>query len=187
MTGKNAGSALWVVFTRVGHVQSIFLGLEVGLLIVCAGAFAHRFSLEMDLVGVVQEPVEDRVGERGIADVVVPEFERELAGDESGATADAVVEQFEQVVAFARTEGSDGEVVDHHEIDLGDGGETFAEAAVGVTQAELLEQPRGAQIERGQALAAGLVGEGTAEEGLAAAGGAVNDEILCRSGSNRNC
>jgi hypothetical protein len=29
-------------------------------------------------VGVVQEPVEDRVGKRGIADVVVPEFERQL-------------------------------------------------------------------------------------------------------------
>ena len=94
---------------------------------VCGGSFAHRFSLEMDFVGVVQEPVEDRVGKRGIADVVVPEFERKLAGDESGASADAVVEQFEQVVAFAWAEGRNGEVIDRDEIDFGDGGETFAD------------------------------------------------------------
>ena len=47
-----------------------------------------------------------------------------------------------------------------------------------MTEAQFLEQAGGAQIERGQTLAAGLVGEGTAEEGLAAAGSAVNDEIL---------
>ena len=104
--------------------------------------------------------------------------ERKLAGDERGAAADAIVEEFEQVGAFARAEGRNGEVVDHHEIDLGDGGEAFAEAAVGVTEAEFLEQPRRAQVERGQALAAGLMGEGAAEKGLAAAGGAVNEEIL---------
>jgi hypothetical protein len=108
----------------------------------------------------------------------VPEFERELAGDEGGAPADAVVEEFQQVVAFARADGRNGEIVDDYEVNLGDDGETFAEAAVGVTQAKLLEQPGGAQIERGQTLAAGLVGEGTAEKGLAAAGGAVNDEIV---------
>ena len=30
MTGVNAGSALLMVFTRVGHVQSIFFDFEVG-------------------------------------------------------------------------------------------------------------------------------------------------------------
>src|SRR5437773_6702896 len=132
----------------------------------------------MDLMGVVQEPIEDRVGEGRIADVVVPELEWKLAGDERRAAADAVVEEFEQVTAFARADGRDGEVIDHHEIDLGDGGEAFAEAAVGMTEAEFLEQPGSAQIQRGQALTAGLVGEGATKKRLAATGGAVNDEIL---------
>ena len=90
-------------------------------------------------MGVVQKPVEDRIGERWITDVVVPEFEWKLAGDEGGASADTVVEEFEEVIAFARAEGRNGEVIDHHEVDLGDGGEAFAEAAISVTEAEFLE------------------------------------------------
>jgi hypothetical protein len=71
-------------------------------LIGCAGAFTHRFlRFEMDFVGIVHEPVEDGVGERRIADVVVPEVERKLAGDERRAAADTVIEEFEQVTAFA--------------------------------------------------------------------------------------
>jgi hypothetical protein len=85
-------------------------------LIGCAGAFTHRFlRFEMDFVGIVHEPVEDGVGERRIADVVVPEVERKLAGDERRAAADTVIEEFEQVTAFARAEGRNGEVIDHHD------------------------------------------------------------------------
>ena len=52
------------------------IGSGSGLLFACGGPFAHRFfAFEVDLVGVMQEPVEDRVGERRIADVVVPQFE----------------------------------------------------------------------------------------------------------------
>ena len=104
MTGKNAGSALLMAFTRVGRVQSIFLRLWSGLF-VCSGSFAHRFfCLEMNLVSVMQEPVEDCIGKRWITDVVVPQFEWQLAGDEGGASANAVVEELEEVVAFTRTE-----------------------------------------------------------------------------------
>src|SRR6266508_1636828 len=132
----------------------------------------------MDLVSVVQEPVEDGVGERRIADVVVPMIERQLAGEKGGASADAVVEQFEQIVALVRSDGRNGEVVDQHEVDLGDGSEAFTEAAIGVTQAQFLEQSRRTQVQRGQTLATGLVGESASEEGLAATGSAVNDQIL---------
>ena len=90
-------------------------------------------------MGIVHEPVEDRVGEGRITDVIVPVIERQLAGDERGAPADTVVEEFEQIIAFARAEGRNGEVIDHHEVDPGDDGEPFAEAAVGVTEAEFLE------------------------------------------------
>ena len=75
-------------------------------------------------------------------------------------------------------DGRDGEVVDQDEVDLGDGGEAFAEAAVGVADAELVEQPRRAQVQRGEALPARLLGKRAGEEGLAAAGGAVDQEIL---------
>ena len=47
--------------------------------------FSHRLSLQADLVGVVDEAVEDGVGQGGIADVLVPVFDGQLAGDEGGA------------------------------------------------------------------------------------------------------
>ena len=111
----------------------------------------------MDLVGAVHEPIEDRVSECGIADVLVPVLDRKLTGDEGGSHADPIIEQLEQIGALARADRGDGKVIDEQHVDLGDGGQAFAEAAVGVTQAELIEQPRRAQVQRGQALAAGLV------------------------------
>src|SRR4051794_3246488 len=102
----------------------------------------------------------------------MPMIGRELAGDKRRASADTIIEEFEQVIAFAWSDGRDGEIVDEHEVDLGDRGEAFAEAAIGVTEAEFLEQTRRTQIQRGQALTAGLMSEGTAKKGLAAAGGA---------------
>ena len=38
----------------------------------------------------VHEPVEDSVGERGVADVVVPVLDGQLAGDEGGTHADEI-------------------------------------------------------------------------------------------------
>src|SRR5208283_1743911 len=101
-----------------------------------------------------------------------------LAGDECGSGADAIVEQFEQIGALARTHRGDGEVVDQDEVNFGDGCEALAEAAVGVTDAEFVEQAWRAQVERGQPLPTRLLGQCAGEEGLAAAGGAMNEQIL---------
>jgi len=49
-----------------------------------------------------REVGEDRVGQGGIADQVLPMLDRQLAGDEGGALAVAIVEQFEQKLPFYR-------------------------------------------------------------------------------------
>jgi len=149
-----------MAFTDLGTAATVGAG---------GGAFTHRFSFEVELVGAVHEPVEDGVGEGRVAEVVVPMLDRKLAGDERRTSADAVVEQFEQVGALPRAHRRNGEVVDQDEIDLGDGGEAFAEAAVGVTDAEFVEQPRRAQVKRGEPLPTRLLGQCTGDEGLAAA------------------
>ena len=43
--------------------------------------FRMDFSVEVEPVGVVDELIEDGVGEGRFADVVMPGFDRELAGD----------------------------------------------------------------------------------------------------------
>lgn len=97
----------------------------------------------------VQKAIQDGVGERRVADVFVPVLDGQLAGDQSGSGADAIVQQLEQIGALPRANGGDRKVIDHHEVDLGDGGQSSAKAAVGMTKTEFIEQPRGAQIQSG--------------------------------------
>ena len=75
-------------------------------------ALADRFTLEMDLVGAVHEAIEDRVGERGIADVVVPVLDWKLTGHDGGSGPDPIIEHLEQIGALARADRGDGKVVD---------------------------------------------------------------------------
>ncbi len=47
----------------------------------------------------MDEPVEDRVGERRVLQPGVPVFQWQLAGNDRGARANAIVEHFEQIVS----------------------------------------------------------------------------------------
>src|SRR5512146_2767034 len=105
----------------------------------------------------MNEAIEDGVGERGIANVVMPVADGQLAGHDASASAGAIIEQLEQIVAFPRSDRRDGKVVDQQDVDLGDGGKTLAEAAVGVTEIEFLEQTWCPHVQRAQALATSLM------------------------------
>ena len=74
--------------------------------------FPHGLSLHFDLVCVVNETVEDRVGKSGVADHLVPVVDGELALDQGGAVAVAVVEDLQQVEALFVGPGSQSPVED---------------------------------------------------------------------------
>ena len=46
-----------------------------------------------------QEAVKDGIGQ-GLAEVVMPELDRELTGDQGGAEARAVLDEFQKVIAL---------------------------------------------------------------------------------------
>ena len=74
-----------------------------GVKSVAAGSdLAHAFSFQDQAVGVVDEAVEDGVGQRWIADDVMPMLDRHLAGDDGRCPAVAIVDDFEQVAALLR-------------------------------------------------------------------------------------
>ena len=60
----------------------------------------------------MHDAVEDGVGQCWVVEVGVPGLDRQLAGDQGRTRADAVVQQFEQVVALGRADARDREVVD---------------------------------------------------------------------------
>jgi hypothetical protein len=115
-----------------GDVKSVALG----------GDLAHAFSFQDETVGVVDEAVEDGVGERRIADDIVPVFDRDLAGDDGGGAAVAIVDDFEQVAALVGGHRREPPVIEDEQLDAGEAGEETAVAAVAAGECERLEQPR---------------------------------------------
>ena len=64
--------------------------------------FAHRFTryLEHDAMTLMNETVQDRVCQGRIAEIGMPGIDGLLAGDQRGASVDAVIEDFEQIRAI---------------------------------------------------------------------------------------
>lgn len=139
--------------------------------------FSHGSSFQFDSVCIVYEPVEDGVGQRGVAHVVVPELEGKLAGDDGGGAAVAVLEDLQEIPTIAVAHGGKSQVIDEQDVDLGDPGKELAVAAVGAGQGELLEETGAADVEGAVAFAAGLVGQGAGDEGLAHARGAGDQDV----------
>ena len=52
--------------------------------------FAERFATQLDAMGVVDDTIQDRVGESRVIDQVVPAVHRDLAGNQRCATTVAI-------------------------------------------------------------------------------------------------
>ncbi len=65
---------------------------------------AHAVAVELDAVGVVDDAIEDGVGQGGIADDLVPALDRQLAGDQQRAGVVAVLDDLEQIAALLGAE-----------------------------------------------------------------------------------
>jgi hypothetical protein len=76
------------------------LGLVgVGALGLLRLASAHRGAFQGEPMSLVDQAVQDGVPKGGVADARVPVLEGELAGDEGGAAAVAILQDFEQVAS----------------------------------------------------------------------------------------
>src|SRR5262245_17671836 len=129
-------------------------------------------------MGVVQEPVADRVSQRGLPDEVVPLGRGMLARDDRGAAAVAILENLEQVAALLILRRGEAPVVEEEHVEAGELAEEPAVGAVGPGQAQVVEQARDTAIAGAVAAATGLGGEGTGHEALAGAGGAGDEDLL---------
>ncbi len=66
----------------------------------CSRALTHALAGKGQPVRVVDEAVQDGIGQGRIADRFVPVLHRELTGNDRGAAAVAVFEDFQQVAPF---------------------------------------------------------------------------------------
>src|SRR5690606_13893832 len=107
-----------------------FWGSVVGFGVLSAG-----WPAQLEVVGAVQDAVADRVCQGGVADVLVPVLRRELTSDDHGPGIVAVIEKFEQVLAFLVVQGSDGKVVDDEHLDASEASQQTGVGPVGASQA----------------------------------------------------
>ena len=131
---------------------------------------SHGFSFQVELVGVVDEPVEDGVCEGGLPDHGMPALHGQLRGHDRGAQSMAVLDDLEQVAAVLGAELRHPPVVDDQDGGLGDRGEQLGIAPVGARDGQLGEQAWEAPVRGGVSVAARAVSEGAGYPTLSHAG-----------------
>ena len=69
-------------------------------------------------MGVVDDAIEDCVGDGGLADHLMPARDRELGGDDGGPSLVALFEQLEQVEALLIGQTVGAPVIENQKLDL---------------------------------------------------------------------
>ena len=110
-------------------------------------------------MGVVDNAVEDGIGERGVADDLVPVVDRHLAGDDQRAGVVAVLNDLQQVAALLGGQRFRPPVIEDQQIDLGKLPHEPGVAAVTARQGQCRKQPRAALVKDRQVIAACLVAQ----------------------------
>ena len=99
----------------------------------CVFGFAHRFALEIEAIGVVDQAVEDGVSNRGVGDDFVPLLDWVLAGNESRTVTGTVVDDLEKVAVLSGADGRDPQIIDDEEAGFLNALEELGEAVVGLS------------------------------------------------------
>ena len=108
---------------------------------------------------VVDEAIENGVGIGWVADHVVPLVDRDLAGDDGGASAVAFFENLEEIVACGGVERFETPVVKDEELHAPERSEQTRIAAIAARQCEVGEELWNALIQDGAIVATGFVAE----------------------------
>src|SRR4029453_17999065 len=140
--------------------------------------FAHAFSLQFDAVGAVNQAVEHRVGDGGIADMLVPELDRDLAGDDGRGAIMPIVDDLHQIAAPVGGQGGDAPVIENQQLHPGQALEHAAVTAIAASKAEGLQETGDTLEKDGGGVAASPVAESTGEPGLAGAGWPGDQQVL---------
>ena len=128
---------------------------------------SHAFSGELQAMGVVNEAIQDGVGDGGVTDNFVPMFDGDLAGDDGRGATVAIIQDLQKVAPFGRIENRKAPVIEDQELNAADGLEQATIAAVAASKGKGLEQARDAVILDRAIVAAGLVAEGAGNPALA--------------------
>ena len=107
----------------------------------------------------MNETVQDRVAEGGIADNVVPMFDGDLAGDNGRGATVAIIKDLEQVAPLGLIKNRETPVIEDQELNAAEGFEQAAIATVAASESKRLKQARHAMV-LDRAIVAASLGRG---------------------------
>ena len=93
-------------------------------------------------MGIMDDPVEDGVGDGWFADHVVPLSDGQLGGDERGFSPVALLKDFQQIEALLIVEAVGAPIVEDQQLDTGEFVDQPWEAAIEASHGEIFEQTR---------------------------------------------
>ena len=102
----------------IGYSLAVFLYRDRSRWVNGGSFLAHRLAGQLEAVRTVQQAVEDGIGQRRLADIVVPMIDRQLTGDQRGSAVMPVLDDFHEVVALWPVERLYAPVVEDQQIGL---------------------------------------------------------------------
>lgn len=118
-------------------------------------------------MGVVHDPVEDGIRERGFTDHVVPGVQWQLAGDDRRPGFVSIFDDFHEIAALRGGQPVRSPVVEDEQLGFGQTAEQTAEqpaerpgeASVAVREFQVVKEPRQTLVERRDPVPAGGLGQ----------------------------
>ena len=120
-------------------------------------------------MGIVDNPVEDGVGDGRLADHIVPLSDGQLGGDQGGFSSVALFEDFEKIEALLIVEAVGTPIIEEQQFDASKLVDEPRKAAVEACQSEVFEQTRHALIKHGMIEPGSLASKGATEPSFAGA------------------
>lgn len=144
-------------------------------------------ALDVQPNGVHDEPVENRGGDGGIAEVVAPFAEGDIGGNGGCAAGVPLVDEIEEGVrrgglAVVFFDVANTDVVDDKQRRTDPAAQALGVGGVGESGVQIVEQVDGSDVTKGQAAFTGPETDGLEDMALTRAGLAGNDDILGTSG-----
>ena len=142
-----------------------------------AGSFVGPVgaAVHVDVVGGVDESVEDGFGDDGVREEWIPVFGAAVGGDHDGSVG-AFGDEFVEVVGLGGSEFAHGEIVEDEQFGSCPFPESCLPGAVGVAAGEVGEKPAGFGERDAVSVAAGVMADGLRDEGFPDADGSVKKD-----------
>ena len=129
-------------------------------------------------MGVVDQAIQDGIGQGGIPDLGVAFIHRELRGHESGTETVTIFEEFQEVPALFIGQGGYSPVVQGDQIGFRQDGQELGITPIPFGDLEVLEETGETKIANRVAFSTGFMGQGTGQEGFTASRGPGDEYIV---------